>query len=87
MTSLSDSTELLKFRYEPSSKRPQTLCSELPISLMFEGRFLNVASFLRQVEEMPRMTRTRSLQIRSRDGASGTVDVQMSVSVFFGEGQ
>jgi Tfp pilus assembly protein PilO len=87
VTALSSTTEMQKFRYEPEAKKQQALCRELPMSLMFEGRFLQVASFLRQMEEMPRMMRTRKVHIKSRDGKTGTVDVQITMSVFFGDGQ
>ena len=87
LTSLSNANALQKFLYEPGIKRQQELCSELPISLKFEGTFTNVAGFLQQLEELPRMTRTRQLQVRCRDGIAGAVDVQMVVSVFAGEGQ
>jgi Tfp pilus assembly protein PilO len=84
---LSQASKLQKFRSEPEAQRKQELCSELPISLMFQGNFPDVASFLRQAEEMPRMTRTRRLLLKSRDGKTGSVDVQLSMSIFFSEGQ
>jgi Tfp pilus assembly protein PilO len=84
---LSQASKLQKFRSEPEAQKKQELCSELPISLMFQGNFPDVASFLRQAEELPRMTRTRRLVVKGRDAKTGSVDVQLSMSIFFSEGQ
>ena len=57
---------------------------ELPIKLQFEGDFTSVYAFLRNVEEMPRMTRVRGMQIKSRDrDASGQVQVQLAMNIYF----
>lgn len=87
VTQLSQSSQLQRFRYEPSTQKKQELCSELPITLQFSGPFPDVATFLRQAEEMPRMTRTRKLNLKCRDGKAGVVDVELSMSIFFSEDQ
>ena len=57
---------------------------ELPIKLQFEGDFTNVYAFLRNVEEMPRMTRVRGMQIKARDReTSGHVQVQLAMNIYF----
>ncbi len=87
VTDLAHGTRVDRFRCEPESVRKLDLCSELPIKLKFAGPFMDVASFLRQAEEMPRMMRTRSLTLKSRDGKDGVVNAELSVSIFFGGDQ
>ena len=48
--------------------------------------FLNACTFLRQTEEMQRLTRVRSISIRSKDGKLGQVEVQMAMNIYFAEG-
>jgi Tfp pilus assembly protein PilO len=73
-----------KFRCDPQTLKQLELCSELPITLRFAGPFMDVATFLRQAESLPRMMRTRTLSLKSRDGKSGIVDAELAVSVYFG---
>jgi type IV pilus assembly protein PilO len=68
---------------QPGAVKRHELYAELPITLRFQGNFPAVHSFLRQIEDMPRLTRVRSLQVRSRDGRGGTVDVELSTSIFY----
>lgn len=84
ISGLAQGASLEKFRCEPASTRKLALCSEMPITLKFSGPFMEVSSFLRQTEEMPRMMRTRALSLKSKDGKSGMVDAELSVSIFFG---
>lgn len=81
---MAQSTRVEKFRCDPQTLKKLEMCSELPISLRFAGPFTDVATFLRQAESLPRMMRTRSLSLKSRDGKSGIVDAELAVSVFFG---
>jgi Tfp pilus assembly protein PilO len=64
------------------------LFDEQPVSLTFEGDFVNVFSFLRQTEEMQRLTRVKELKLRSSDrtGKSGQVEVELSMNIYFSEG-
>lgn len=84
ITGLAQQTGLQKFRCEPANVKRLELCQEMPISLKFTGGFMDVASFLRQTEEIPRMMRTRGLNLKSRDGKSGLVEAELMVSIFFG---
>lgn len=77
-------TGLQKFRCTPANVKRLELCQEMPISLKFTGGFMEVSSFLRQIEEMPRMLRTRGLDLKSKDGKSGLVEAELMVSIFFG---
>jgi Tfp pilus assembly protein PilO len=60
--------------------------SEQTIHVDFAGDFDQVADFVARVEDMDRMTRVRRLAVKSADSASGTVEVQMDVCIFFLEG-
>lgn len=84
ITGLAQRTGLDKFRCEPANVKRLELCQEMPISLKFSGGFMDVSSFLRQTEEMPRMMRTRGLNIKSKDGKKGLVEAELIVSIFFG---
>jgi type IV pilus assembly protein PilO len=68
---------------QPGAVRRHELFAELPITLRFQGDFTAVHAFLRQIEDMPRLTRVRSLQVRSRDGRTGLVDVELSTAIFY----
>lgn len=83
---LSQNAALRKLTVQPAAPKRNELYSEMPISLNFEGDFINVFNFLRQTEEMQRLTRVRSLGIRCRDSKLGTVEVQLSLSIYCLEG-
>jgi Tfp pilus assembly protein PilO len=52
-----------------------------PITFTFEGDFVNVFSFLRHAEELPRLTRVPKMSIKRRD-SSGLVKVQMTMDIY-----
>jgi Tfp pilus assembly protein PilO len=84
ITQLSQQSNLKKFKYEPGVPARVEQVRELPIKLQFEGDFTNVYAFLRNVEEMPRMTRVRGMQIKARDReTSGHVQVQLAMNIYF----
>src|SRR4051812_7060459 len=61
--------------------------AEWPISLKFEGDYLNACTFLRRAEAMQRLTRVKGLKIHSIDTAkSGAVQVELSMNIFYAEG-
>jgi Tfp pilus assembly protein PilO len=72
---------------EPGVPAQSELYREWPISLKFEGDFNNVFAFLREAEKMARLTRVKSLKVRSADtGKSGQVQVELSMNIYFSEG-
>ncbi len=87
VTQLSQAAGLQGFRYEPQTQKKQELCYELPITLTFQGKFPAVASFLRSAEEMQRLTRTRRLELKCKDIKNGNVDVDLSMNIYFADGQ
>jgi Tfp pilus assembly protein PilO len=54
---------------------------EAPIQLTFEGDFVNVFSFLKHAEELPRLTRMPSINIKTKD-KQGQVKVQMTMDLY-----
>ncbi len=79
---------LLNFTVEPNASRRFDLFFELPIKMRFEGDFSNAARFLRQVEDLQRLTRVHHLNIKSRpdkDGKEGRVDVEVVMNIYFGD--
>lgn len=83
------SAELRKVTVEPALLPQRSeLYAELPVSLKFEGDFLSVFSFLRQTEEMQRLTRVKNLNVRSsqRSQNPGQVEVELSMNIYFSEG-
>jgi Tfp pilus assembly protein PilO len=85
ISDISQGVRLQQLDFKPQKSRKLEMCGELPIDLTFVGKFPDVAAFLRQAEEMPRMLRTRKLQLRSKDGKTGDVDVKLSMSIFYAD--
>ena len=76
-----------KWTVEPGVPVRSELYAEWPISLKFEGDFVNVFNFLRRAEEMQRLTRVKGLKLRGIDaGKSGQVQVELSMNIYFAEG-
>jgi len=69
----------------PGTPKRQEQYYELPISLKFAGNFTDVFSFLRQMEDLPRLTRVKSLTIRG-DDADGQVQVELMMNLYYSEG-
>jgi Tfp pilus assembly protein PilO len=85
VTQLSQQSRLGAFGIKPEHPRRLDMVSELPIQLSFEGDFVNVFSFLRNTEEMPRLSRVRGMTIRHRErDRAGQVQVQLSMNIYFG---
>ena len=84
ITQLSQQANLKKFSYKPGVPTRNDQVCELPIQLVFEGDFTSVYAFLRNAEEMPRMTRVRGMQIKVKDrDTSGYVQVQLAMDIYF----
>ena len=74
-----------KLMHVPGLMRRTDYYSEIPIVMSFEGEFSNVFGFVRQLEEMPRLSRVKSLKIKARDGKPGQVDVNLAMNIYFSE--
>ena len=82
VTQLGQQASLRKPLIEPKPAARGARVSELPISLTFDGDFVNVYSFLRNLEEMPRLTRIRQMKITSKD-KTGQVRGQVLLNIYF----
>jgi Tfp pilus assembly protein PilO len=60
--------------------------TEQQVTLKFEGDFLNVFNFIRQAEDMQRLTRVSSIVIRGADLKTGVVQVDLSMNLYYSEG-
>lgn len=59
---------------------------ELPVSLKFDGDFRsNVFAFLCQLEDLPRLTRIKSMTVKGI-GIGGDVHVELLMSLYYTEG-
>src|SRR4051794_4720874 len=77
--------QIKKFVHQVGTIRRQELFGEIPITMSFEGDFLNVFGFLRELEGMQRLTRVKNLTVRCKDPRTGQVDVSMAMNIYFSE--
>ncbi len=85
ITLLRDQAQLRDCHILPTGAKPNDLFVEYPISVKFQGDFLSVFSFLRQMEQMQRLTRVRDLTVRAKEPGSGVVDVSLSMNIYYTE--
>jgi Tfp pilus assembly protein PilO len=85
LTQASQQCNLRKLVHQPGTVRRVELYGEIPITMNFEGDFNNVFNFLRQMEEMQRLTRVKTLTVKSKDPKLGHVDVNMAMNIYFSE--
>jgi Tfp pilus assembly protein PilO len=85
ITRLGNQFSLRKFTYRYGLAKRSEAFSHVPIVLEFEGDMLNVYSFLKQIEDLPRLTRLRGVTFKSGGGGerNGIVTVQMSLNTYF----
>lgn len=83
LTHLSNQASLKKFTYRYGLAKRTELYAQLPIEMEFEGDMSDVYTFLARIEELPRLTRLRTLSLKGRPETPGVVQVQMSLHTFF----
>jgi Tfp pilus assembly protein PilO len=83
LTLFASQNSLKKFNYKPLTPVPSELFWEMPISLTFEGDGMSVFNFLKTTEEMPRLTRIRSVMLKTKDDRTGTVQAQVMANIYF----
>ena len=86
ITLVSQHQALQEWKYQPGAPRRQDNYYELPVQMNFHGDFRNVAGFLREVEDMRRLTRVKRLVLKSRDYRTGSVEAEVAMSIYFSEG-
>lgn len=85
ITRLGNQFSLRKFSYKYGEAKRHDRYLQLPITLEFEGDLMNVYAFLRQAEELPRLTRLRAISLRNAPEKehAGSVVVEMSLNTYF----
>jgi Tfp pilus assembly protein PilO len=86
ITQLSQQTSLRRWRIDAKAPKRNELYSETPIQIHFEGDYRSAFSFLKQAEQMQRLTRLHNVQIRVLDSQLGQVEVQAALTIYFTEG-
>lgn len=86
LTQIARQLAIQEWRYTPGAPKRNAAYYELPIQMQFQGDFLNVASFLRQMEDLQRLTRVNRVNIRSKGPGSGVVEVDLTMNIYFSEG-
>lgn len=87
MTTAAQQLGIQKLNNQPGTVKRQELFGEIPITMSFEGAFTDVFRFIRELEGMSRLTRVKTLAVRSKNGKSGVVDVNMAMNIYFSEQQ
>jgi Tfp pilus assembly protein PilO len=83
VAALGQQCSLHPFSFKQGVPTHGDLFSELPINLSFEGDYVDAFNFLRRVECMQRLTRIRNMSIKTKDGQSGRIEVQLSMNIYF----
>jgi Tfp pilus assembly protein PilO len=82
VTQLSEQAMLRRFSFKPGVPSRGELVYELPIQFSFEGDFVSVYAFLRNTEDMPRLSRVRGMSIKGKD-RNGHVTVSLAMNIYF----
>ena len=80
---VSQQSAVRKFDCQPGAVTKVDHLSEQKMMLTFEGDFLNVFKFLQQAEAMQRLTRVRTLSIKTKDPKLGQVEVRLAMNIYF----
>jgi Tfp pilus assembly protein PilO len=86
LTQLSRQSALRNFRYNPGTTPMRSeYFNEQPMAISFEGDFLAVFNFLRNTEELKRMTRVKQMNVRNLDPRvkDGQVQVDLSMGIYY----
>jgi len=86
ITQVSQQSSLRKWSVQPGVPKRLDLYCEMPITLKFEGDYPSAEAFIRQAEDMQRMTRIKNLTIRNRDPRGGQVEVNLTMNIYYLEG-
>jgi Tfp pilus assembly protein PilO len=83
LTRLSNQTSLRKFSYKYGMANKIGDFAQFPVELDFEGDALDVYAFLKQIEDLPRLTRLRRVKLANDIQRPGYVHVQMGLNTYF----
>jgi Tfp pilus assembly protein PilO len=83
---VSQQLALNDWKYQPGAPKRGEAYFEMPIQMNFVGEFMNVYSFLTEVEHLQRLTRIRKVAIKSKDFKRGIVEVEIGLNIYYSEG-
>src|SRR5258706_3899941 len=86
ITRVSRQLALRDWKYAPVVPKRGDGYFELPIQMNFVGEFVNVYSFLTEVEHLQRLTRVRRVAIKTKDFKSGVGEGEIGLNIYFSEG-
>ena len=69
---------------EPGNPSREELFHTLPIIMRFKGSYLALASFLKRIDRMERLTRVHTLKI-AREKKGGGLDIELQMNIYFTE--
>jgi Tfp pilus assembly protein PilO len=75
----------LKPVFHPQTIKKLDLYSEVPITMTFTGDFVSVFNFLRQMEGLQRLTRVKSLNVKSKDAKLGQVEASLVMNIYYSD--
>lgn len=80
-----DEHELSNQSIEPGNPTRSELFHTLPITMRFRGSYMNIARFLRRLDEMERLSRVEMLQIVGDEGQQD-LEAEIQINIYFTEG-
>ena len=86
LTRISQETQLNKPpKYTPNHSLPEKgdLFSKYGIQIEVQGNFLNVFNFIRETENLPRLTRVKSIELHPDSVHVGQVTADMTMELYF----
>jgi Tfp pilus assembly protein PilO len=90
LTRISQETQLAKPpKYTPNKSLPEKgdLFSRYGIQIEVQGNLLNVFHFIRETENLPRLTRVKSIELHADPVHAGQVTADMTMELYFSAGQ
>lgn len=70
---------------EPGSPTREELFNTLPIIMKFRGSYLSLASFLKRIDEMQRLSRIQKVKIETNPKDDSALDIELQMNIYFTE--
>ena len=84
ITEIATANQLVVTTVKPAPQLASAGYIELPIRLEIEGDFDGFYNLVRQIEELPRITRMPAMSVqRVQRDADGVVEAKLTLSIFF----
>jgi len=68
---------------EPKNRVPALQYMELPIEVKLAGNFDGFYEFLRDLEQLPRLTRIKEMRLKRLDDENGAMEASFVLSIYF----